>query len=346
VQSDVRLYNSWRDYLELAGDPLMRSFFLSVALCVTLIGSAFAQGGMMPGPGTFHNTGSSFTGVGDVETTIVHFWGLVAASSAKATANVVAADLCSATGCSAANSCTGVKVLATGKLDLTGNYCGTSSANSVTSWCTSPATCTAGGTARVTKLYNQIGTGNATAASYAVAPGFVLSAFNSQPAMLCDTARTTIMTATIVAIPAPWSAGATFERTGGFTSFSAFLSDTGNTLYFGGNGTANQVQAEVLGSSDIIVSATDGSSTSDFSHPHSSLFAIPAGASSNGNLYVDGAAGTPAATSNSNLGTAIALCGYSGNVFTGYQTRWWLDNTTVNSTTANNVTKLTTVPLP
>lgn len=318
------------------------AFFAFVVVLLASAVTAVAQVGLpWPGPGMPHTTGGGFVGVIDQETTVTHFFGVVAGSAALATSNVNAVDLNNNT-----TTCTAVKVLSTGQLDVSsGLYCN-GATQTVTTWCST--NCVVGGTARVSGLYDQLnpGTIKATAASYAVSPDFILSGFNSKPTWGCVSSRSTLLTATISTTATPWSVGATFERNGSFTSFAAYATDGGGSYQIGGTSTANQMQGQGFSTGPTITATvTDGTGTSDFSHGHAALFTVPTG-TGNAAMYVDGVSQTPVSGTALSAAGAFAVCGYTGNFSNAFMTRGWFDPTFVASTPGTGATNLTTVPLP
>lgn len=78
----------------------MKRIVLALALCASLIGSAHAQGGMGPGPGTVHSTGGGggFVGAGDltITATVQAYWGLRAWTSATRGNKLI--NACNSTG--------------------------------------------------------------------------------------------------------------------------------------------------------------------------------------------------------------------------------------------------------
>lgn len=157
---------------------MMRKIGLALAFSAALISSAFAQGGMQPGPGTPASAGGGgYVGPGDtsvVATTPYSWWGLraVSASYAASTGNI--ADLVAVTGGAAV--CT-LKAATDGTADMVGTYCpGT---------LTVPAACAAasGGSCKVTKLYDQISTRHLINATLAQMPVFNATGNGTKPSM-------------------------------------------------------------------------------------------------------------------------------------------------------------------
>ena len=232
----------------------------------------------------------NFVGVVDQETTVTHFWGIVAASYAKAVANTVAADLCNATGCTGANLCSSVRLLSTGYLDLFGLYCN-SNTQSVTTWCST--NCISGGTGRVVKLYDQIGAINVASAAYANGCDFIIAASGSQwtgskPVMGCNIA-TSNLTGVIPNLPSPSSYGGTWSRYG-TAAYASWIDDTATNFALGNPNVSNQIYGQFYVSGGTWnVAATYGSGSTDFSHFHRAVMTTPSGAGT-ACMYVDGAA--------------------------------------------------------
>ena len=304
---------------------------------------------------------ASFNGVIDTEgSSVQHFWGLAAGSKALGVANTKAADLCSATGCAGANLCSGVAVLSTGLLDInTGLYCN-SATQTVATWCAGLTSgCTHGGTGRLSALYDQKNPSTAAdefkAASYAVAPDFILLGFTGtlagtqQPVWGCVSSRSTqLVTGTITAVNAPNSLGMTYERNANFTTQATAYSDGNGTPWFGGTTTTNTIFA--VAQSTVTGTAADGSGTSDFSHPHAVLITQPPVSAGTFYLYIDGGIGGSTAVSyGDTTTTTLAVCSESNTgqaAVDAYMTRVWIDNTQVGTTTAEAVTNSATVPFP
>jgi hypothetical protein len=199
--------------------------------------------------------------------------------------------------------------------------------------------------ARITKIYDQIGSANVTF-SYATAAGFIVSGVSGKPTGMCVQARSSQGTATISALSGNISFGTTFERYARFTSYAAMITDNGSSLAIGNPGTANKIWAQVFGLTEADISATDGTSTADFSHFHRAMLTIVTAAGGS-NAYVDGNAPTAETTSGTTTtGTTMALCGYTGNFAATFFTNGWADNATASSVQAEAATSLTTVPLP
>src|SRR3954462_605040 len=104
-----------------------------------LIGGAFAQGGMGPGPGTPHTVGGGYTGPGDVVSGAFAWFGLRGYTAAYSTGSNPAVDLVDQAG---ANPIT-INILSNGRLDVA----------SINSWVTANSV----STIKVAKLYDQSG---------------------------------------------------------------------------------------------------------------------------------------------------------------------------------------------
>ena len=190
-----------------------------------------------------------------------------------------------------------------------GLYCN-GGTQTVTTWCSTNCT-SSSGVARVTKWYGQIGGAAWTSASYAVSPYFVISTINGNPAMLCVSANSTYMTATITTINDPLFTYVTFSRTANFTSFANWLYNPSGNNHLISNGAANQVQFSggplPLRQQRMPLVSTDFAAA----HWHNVLgYAVTAGTTNS--IYVDGAVpvtvnpGFGVAT-----GTTAGLCGNS-----------------------------------
>jgi hypothetical protein len=302
--------------------------------------SGFFGGGILPGffGSPQGSAAPPFSGVIDQEPTINHFFGLMAGSLALATAQVKAVDLCdSGVSCAVgATSCIGVKVLATGQLDInSGLYCN-SGTSTVSSWCSLLATCVVGGTARVVTLYDQLNQGlTAVGSGYAASPSFILSGVNAQPTMLCVSANTSVLGVVITTISLPFTVGATFERTANFTTPGDYVI-TSNDANITGTSSANTVGADLDGNGQITATAADGTGTTDFSHFHNAAAAYGAGGTV---LYVDGAGTSGAVTFAASTGTLVTFCATASTNFAdAYWRRAWTDPTQISTAVGNAVT--------
>lgn len=137
-------------------------------------GQQFAQGGMMPGPGTVHSTGGgSYTGFGDLGLSGVKVYYSCARSYTAALA-ATNNNLCDIADASTGSTftCT-MKAASTGFADLTSSLC-TAGTLTVAAFCTLHTSCV------VTKMYDQTG---ATACSGSVACDIVQATNALQPAL-------------------------------------------------------------------------------------------------------------------------------------------------------------------
>lgn len=321
----------------------MKPILLALALLFPLGANADMP---LTGVGSPPGGAAAFVGLTDKETTINHCWAIAACGSTQATATKSAVNLCSATGCAGANLCTAVKVKTSGILDITtGLYCN-GGTQTVTAWCAGlGAGCVVGGTGRISQFFDQVGTADSTATSYATSPDFVISGVNSKPTPYCN--GTVGPAITIVAINQPSTILVTLERTGDFTSFEQFFSNAGGGGDIGGNGGAGTYLANNFGSGLALTATgiTDASGPTDFAHFH--RIALTQGASGSSFMYADGAQVATAATAGGNgIGTVLNYCGSSGNQAKGFVTSMATDPTQATGTVVSAVTNLTTVPLP
>jgi len=146
----------------------MKRLSIAIAFFLSLPGAAFAQGGMGPGPGMVHSTGGGggggYTGPGDVSPGATGWWGMRAYSAAQAAATANVADLVSQG--SGLAVCT-LKLATSGDLDMVGTYCG---GLTVAAACAAAA----GGSCKITKMYDQSGNGHDMTRAFATAPAFVV----------------------------------------------------------------------------------------------------------------------------------------------------------------------------
>ena len=290
---------------------------------------------------------ASFVGVLDEEPTVTMCVGLNACSGALATSGSVAADLCGATGCTAAVSCPSIRVAASGQLDTTsGTYCGngtTGGVYTVSQYCSLVKTCMVGGTARLSGLWEQTGESiHFTTGSYSVAPDFILSGVNGDPTFGCVSSRSTYLSATINALSAPYSAGITFERTSAFTTLAFMAVDTSAGFGLINGGAANEAGWYVSGASVLATGVTDGAGTTDFSHFHNML--VTAASSQAVDIYLDGAAPLTFTQYTAATSTTMGICGGFAYANAFVRRVWW-DKTTPGSTVGENVTSQSKVGL-
>ncbi len=252
-----------------------------------------------------------YIGPADKESTISLYWGLSAASAALASSQVVAADLSDNT-----NTCTGVKVLPSGHLDVSSgtSYC--TGGITVSALCSADGAgaCAYGGIMRVTKVYQQIGSTSAPmTAAYANAPYFILSGWNSLPMMACASSGTHGMSATITSIPLPFTMGMTFAHVANFTSNQTYGYAVGGTA-ISNNSAANTLAAQPTGGASVVTeTATDATGTSDFTLTHAHRMAVSITSGGATNVWVDGVASTsnPVSTFGTATGTSITWCNAS-----------------------------------
>jgi hypothetical protein len=316
----------------------MRIFAILALMLAAL--PAYAQ--TMTGTLTFNAT-PAYQGVGDIDTGVAHYWGLTAYSHAVAVGGTQAGvDLSNNS-----TTCTGVKFLSTGALDVSsGLYCA-SGTQTVTTWCST--NCVYNGSAHIMNLYDQVGSANQAPAAYASAPVFILSGFNAKPTGQCGGGTGLNMTATIASVSLPLSFSMTYEQFAGFTTPETFESGAGG-MFASNNSAANTLAIAATGSATALTAtAANATGTSDFAHGHSFMVTVNAGGTTQ-SLFLDGAqvSGSPATISFGNAtGTTWYLCSNGGFSFPDiYFGRAWVDNTAATTTIANSVTNLTTFPLP
>lgn len=319
--------------------------FRFLLICLVAIGLTSHADARQRGGAQNASASASFVGVIDQESTVTAFWGSVPGSAALATSLVTLFDLSNNS-----TTCTGVKATVTGGVDVsTGTYCN-GNTQTVTAWCST--NCVSGGTARITKLYNQKspGTGDATAA-YGVAADFILSGVAGKPTIGCVSARSSQYTATVTALTSGQSYGATLEITANWGNSGGILSD-GASFFIGGGSVANSMDTNffVIGSGDVqITGLTDGTGPTDFTpaHFHRILAVSPTGTAAV-NFYADGALGASSAAVGgpNNSATTMMPCGQQFSSIDANFTNTWIDSTPVSSGVANAVTNKTTVPLP
>jgi hypothetical protein len=198
---------------------MMKRLSLALAFLLALAGSSHAQGGMGPGPGMVHSTGSSYSGPGDVVSGATA-WGSCARAYNAAYANGTN-PLCDLVDTSAGGTaiCT-LRVLTTGFVDLAGSYC--------TGSTTPAAACAAaaGGACRVSKIYDQTGTTTGWVnATNSQRPVLTFSALNSLPGWTCTAAANSFLAtnAAITIATPPITYVAVAKRTANFTTLQAML---------------------------------------------------------------------------------------------------------------------------
>lgn len=304
-------------------------------------------------------TGAPFVGIVDEDTTARNFFGVVAASAAKASAHAVAiTQLCNNSTCTGANICTNVPVLSTGYLDVSvGLYCNSAS-QTVTAWCST--NCVSGGTARVTGWCDQLSSSCAVTATaaYATAPDYINAATSSQwsgakQVIGCVNSRSTSLVASLGGSNfTSFSMGDTFERNGNFGTYLVRLNDdSGSGDFFGiafyGTTSANQTLGSLANNTlNLTATAADGSGTTDFSNFNREMVTFPVGAST-GSLYVNGSLANSGSGTNAGAYNVVDICGSTTvGVANAFLINIWTDNNAVSSGVANAATSRTTVPLP
>lgn len=271
------------------------------------------SGGMMPGPGTPHSAGSSYTGPGDVVSGATVFFSCARAYNATyANGTNPLCDLVD----SAAPTvviCT-LRVATTGFADLTGTYC--------TGSVTPTAKCAAatGGVCNVKQAYDQSGAGNnATNSTAASQPVLTFSGANSLPGMTCAQASgTLLLTAASFTPSLPYTFAGVAKRTASPTIAGALAGfvTTPNRLGF------SNASGTIAGTLDDVTVLTVGSQTENAFH----ALQYVADTSPNAVIASDGTE----VSGNSGAGTPSAkqfrVCRYSpGGSLTGVlmEVGWW-----------------------
>lgn len=207
-----------------------------------------AGGLQFPGPGI---SIASYQGPGDVVGSATSFYSCARAYNlAYANGTNPLCDLVnSSTGAVAV--CT-LRVLATGFVDLTGNYCVGS---------TTPAVACAaalGGACSVSKIYDQVGTNHLTNATHSQRPILTFASLNSLPGITCSNAGVSILSFTPLTLAQPVSFATVYTRTANPTNATLILGINGSPTVRPA-ASANLARAEVGSTAGIDAAATDNS---------------------------------------------------------------------------------------
>jgi hypothetical protein len=251
----------------------MKRLGLTLALLGALCGSALAQGGMMPGPGTAHSTGGGgYTGPGDIVSGALYWVGLRAYSAAYAAAHGNVADFCD----SAGSNCVTVTANTNGSITLPG-----------------ATACGGGACTKIKTLYNQanVGVGDFTQATGSKMPVLSTANLGGLPTAVFTSTNSTCMSGlTTSAITWPVSFSIVLNRT----------ATTGADMVEYGFGDGSTI-ASVGGAANIwrIADAgvqVDGSATDNAFHAGQVIEKTGANASQ---WYIDGVSTTGTLTAGS-----------------------------------------------
>ncbi len=180
--------------------------------------------------------GGAYVGPGDVDTTIVIYYGLRGLSAAVAAPGTQKAVRLKRADATTAD----IVILSNGDLDVA----------------TASTFCTASPPCRVITIYDQANNGF-DAASVGAGPLFTFSCIGSHPCMqFANTANDTLKSGIAAFISVPYTVVAVASRTGNFTTFNMMLADEGNNSDLLFNSTADQVIFP--GGAGVVASATDG----------------------------------------------------------------------------------------
>lgn len=186
----------------------MRLFIILLSIWMAIVPAKAGQMSLL-GAGAPPSGGTTYQGPGDVVSGATVFGSCARVyTAALATSSTLLCDLVAVTGGAAV--CT-LQATTTGFVDLAGSYCPGS--------LTPAAACAAasGGSCKVTKVYDQTGTGNHfTQAVLGSMPAFNLSGLNSLPSMRTTSAGASILTSVT-----------SFTQSNGFT-WSGVTQRTGN----------------------------------------------------------------------------------------------------------------------
>ncbi len=229
----------------------------TVLLWLLLAGSAFAQGGIMPGPGTVHSTGGGGSYVGPGDSATFSEYGSCAYAYSAAIAAPGTNPACDIIRSSDSQSCT---VLLAAN-DTVGTPC--IGSTTVTAFCNA-TTCS------VTKVYDQAGGTTGWGGSVLL----VLNCFNSLPCFQATPAATLLASGGSTDNAPPFTLYIVAERTSG-TGAAGTFNTSGGSPQIGFGAAADQ--ARIYGGTVVSASATDNTA-----HILIGLF------NSGGGLQVDG----------------------------------------------------------
>jgi hypothetical protein len=231
---------------------------------------------------------SSYTGPGDLVSGSIGWWSCARAyTAAFAAGGTAIMDLVDQAG---ANPVT-INILSTGFADLT----------AISNWVTANSVTTI----RVTKLYDQTGSGlHATNATLSTMPALTLNVLNGLPVMTLTAARGDRLNTATFTQAQPFSMSAVTQRTANFTSEQGILGATPTSIDLQFTATTNQGRA----SAGSVLTATANNSA------WHTMSGVLNGASSA--LVVDGAATTGAGGANafSTVGLRVGRSSSGGSL--------------------------------
>lgn len=169
-----------------------------------------------------------YQGPVDVKPSATAYWGLDAATAAYANGTNLLADLVASTGGAAV--CT-LRVATTGFADVSGSYCAGT---------TPPLACAAasGGSCKIAKLYDQVGTNHMVQATSANQPAITFNAQGSLPGMTFSGGQVLVATNNVT-LAEPFSVSYIAKRTAFPANFSDVMSSgTGGAVQVGFDSTS------------------------------------------------------------------------------------------------------------
>jgi hypothetical protein len=157
---------------------------------------------------------------------------------------------------------------------------------------TTPTTFCASTTCKVVTYYDQSVSGGCTGscdltqATDANRPPLTLSALNGWPCIINATSATLASVGGISTLPQPYTWMGIGERFANFGTVFGMIYETGGTVFIGWRETANTFGTQ---SGTITATASDGTSSSDFTHFHAFAGPSVANTASASSIVVDGA---------------------------------------------------------
>lgn len=191
------------------------------------------------------SAGITYNGPGDIKSSATAYWGLNAYNAAYANGTNPLADLVASTGGAAV--CT-LRVATNGQADLAASYCAA----------TTPAlACAAatGGSCKIAKLYDQVGTNHLVQATSASQPALTFSAVGSLPGLTFGGSQSLVSTSALT-LALPFSISYAAKRTVFANSYNSvfsggpagtvqvgFSTNTGKAFMYSGTGTIPEATA-------------------------------------------------------------------------------------------------------
>lgn len=284
-------------------------------VCVALIvllawcGAAFAQGGMMPGPGTAHST-TSYSGPGDVFSTSPYAFYSCSRAYTSAYASG-AGNLCRVTRTSDSAQCT-IKAKSTGFADLTTANC-SGNTQTIVQFCNAT-------TCNIDTAYDQ--TANVAGLDLTAAANFPTLTFSSSPngslpAINCGSGATAFVASAATPTQAqPLTVSGVYIRTSTPGSAGGIFGDGGNVRLIGTPSGADLTEIDAAGT-PVTSAATDNvwHAIASLANGASSALKVDSNSEATGNPGTAGLTG-------GNIRICRAAFAQAGNVLVAEAAMW------------------------